>query len=326
MVWLRSRQTLTYLILAMLILSLSYMIFTDNTYEMEAVRFAGNHLQFLRSNALVDTEKPASSKAKERSDAIKMNLQKTCTTFNISLPVNSFMMGHMHYDDTSKAIYCFIPKVACTSWKRVWMKLTGIVPLDKDLSTIERRFIHTGLPLLKSNMESELKLKTYKKFIFVRHPFDRVLSAFKDKLESFDKSSTYDFHKEIGMKIQQKYREKTNGGHNVTFTEFIRYITESGPLSYEQRNEHWLSMHEICNPCAVQYDFIGKFETLKEDADYVLDWLGAKNIVASFPMSDRPFYTRRYDPKYFNSLDHKTKMKFFAKYLADFVAFDYRFL
>lgn len=42
--------------------------------------------------------------------------------------------------------------------------------------------------------------------MFMRHPFDRVLSAYKDKLENTDKESDYNFHTEIGMKIEEKYR------------------------------------------------------------------------------------------------------------------------
>lgn len=85
-------------------------------------------------------------------------------------------------------------------------------------------------------------------------------------------------------------------------------------------------MHELCNPCAVKYDFVGKYESLKEDANYVLDWMGVTDLVKSFPASDRPFYARRYDPKYFNQLSHSDKMAFFTKYLADFVAFGYDFV
>ena len=49
-------------------------------------------------------------------------------------------------------------------------------------------------------------LDTYNKFMFVRHPFDRVLSAYKDKLEKKDKESRYDFHREVGRRIIKKYR------------------------------------------------------------------------------------------------------------------------
>ena len=65
--------------------------------------------------------------------------------------------------------------------------------------------MHTRrLPLLASSKNPEEKLKTYKKFMFVRNPFERVLSAFRDKLEIRD--TLYDFHKVTGRKIEKKYR------------------------------------------------------------------------------------------------------------------------
>ncbi|XP_042885250.1 carbohydrate sulfotransferase 11-like isoform X3 [Penaeus japonicus] len=274
-------------------------------------------------------EETGSLGSKERNEILQRRIQDTCNTLNISLPINAYMLSHMHFDHKRKLIYCYVPKVACTSWKRVWMKMIGKVPPEKDLSTIGRYTVHTSVPNMGSQRaKADEMFATYKKFLFVRHPFDRVLSAFKDKLESYDKTSIYDFHKEIGARIQKKYRgEDTNtDGHNTTFSEFIRFISELGHGTFEQRNEHWLSVHEICNPCAVKYDFVGKYEHLKEDANYVLEWMGVTDLVSSFPASDRPFFARRYDPKYFSQLSHSDKMAFFTKYLADFVAFDYDFV
>lgn len=278
---------------------------------------------------VAEDEQAGSLGPKERNENLQRRIQETCKTLNITLPITQNVLSHMHFDHKRKLIYCYVPKVACTSWKRVWMKMIGKVSPDKDLSTIGRYAVHTSVPNMASQkgMVDEA-LATYKKFLFVRHPFDRVLSAFKDKLESADKSSAYNFHKEIGAKIQQKYRSAgaSPEGDNTTFSEFIRFISEPGHGTFEQRNEHWLSVHELCNPCAVKYDFVGKYESLKEDANYVLDWLGVTDLVKSFPASDRPFYARRYDPKYFNQLSHSDKMAFFTKYLADFVAFGYDFV
>ncbi|XP_045604616.1 carbohydrate sulfotransferase 11 isoform X3 [Procambarus clarkii] len=323
--WRSMKQTLVILAVFITMLLASYIVFPYESYGLRAVRFSREQLEYLRlyaSGAEITVPTP-----KERSEVLKTHVKDACRTLNISLPVNSFMMAHMHYDDDRKIIYCFIPKVACTSWKRVWMKLTGIVTPETNLSTIARYTVHTKLPLLASAKDKSLKLDTYKKFMFVRHPFDRVLSAYKDKLENFDKESAYNFHKQVGKKIEKKYRNTTmSQGHNITFSEFIRFISEPGWGSTEQRNEHWISMHEICNPCGVEYDFIGKYETIKEDSNYVLDWLGVKDVVDGFPSSDRPFHARRYDPKYFNQLDQKAKLEFFSKYLADFLAFNYDFL
>ncbi|XP_050709127.1 carbohydrate sulfotransferase 11-like [Eriocheir sinensis] len=114
------------------------------------------------------------------------------------------------------------------------------------------------------------------------------------------------------------------GGHNVTFAEFLRFISEAGRGTKEQRNEHWRPMHELCQPCAVHYDFIGKYENLKEDADYLLQWLGLTDLVDGFPASDRTFHASRLDPKYLGQLSHSDIMAFYAKHLPDFLLFDYK--
>lgn len=67
-----------------------------------------------------------------------------------------------------------------------------------------RSQVHSKLPSLAFSQNPEEKLKTFRKFMFVRQPFERILSAYRDKLESVDE--LYDFHKEIGMKIEMKYR------------------------------------------------------------------------------------------------------------------------
>ncbi|XP_071530114.1 carbohydrate sulfotransferase 11-like isoform X2 [Panulirus ornatus] len=335
MMWHFGRQLLAVFVLVLAFLLLSLILTSDRSPGLPSISITKEQLRLLQAFAMGEAQEnytrheqddPQLLTAK-RSEELLAHVRDACKTLDINLPVDSFMMAHMHFDDERKAIYCFVPKVACTSWKRVWMKMTGIVPPDKNISTISRYTVHTRVPLLSTNKERDVKFNTYRKFMFVRHPFDRVLSAFKDKIESEDKASAYNFHKQIGEKIEMKYRgTKAGHGKNVTFSEFIRFISEPGPGSFEQRNEHWLSVHHLCNPCTVQYDFIGKYENLKEDANYVLDWLGARDVIDAFPVSDRPFNARRYDPKYFDQLSYKDKIMFFTKYLADFVAFDYDFV
>ncbi|XP_050709139.1 carbohydrate sulfotransferase 11-like [Eriocheir sinensis] len=233
----------------------------------------------------------------------------------------------MHYDDSRKVIYCVVPKVASTSWKRVWLRMTNWINPQAELRTSPRYAVHLSLPVLAFDRNAEEKLRTYRKFMVVRHPFERVLSAYRDKLEGEYENPGYSFHKQVGKRIQMKYRGVTyRGGHNVTFAEFIRFISEAGRGTPEQRNEHWRPMHELCQPCAVRYDFIGKYENLKEDADYLLQWLGLTDLVDGFPASDnRTFHASRLDSKYLGQLSHSDIMAFHAKHLADFLLFDYKF-
>lgn len=112
---------------------------------------------------------------------------------------------------------------------------------------------------------------------------------------------------------------------NVTFQEFIRFISETGQGTPEQQNKHWLPMHELCQPCAVKYDFVSRYENLKDDAEYLLKWLGLSDLMNGFPVSDRTFHSSRFDHKYISQLTHRDMMAFYVKYLPDFVLFNYQF-
>ena len=58
-------------------------------------------------------------------------------------------------------------------------------------------------------------------------------------------------------------------GNDVTFPEFVRYIID---LHRKRRtfDEHWRPMYKLAFPCQINYDYIGKFETLHHDIKSVL--------------------------------------------------------
>ena len=68
------------------------------------------------------------------------------------------------------------------------------------------------------------------------------------------------------------------------FTVFVRYILEERNASREL-DRHWRPQSEICRPCLVNYDFIGHYETLYPDADYVLNLL-ADRLPLSLNLTD----------------------------------------
>ncbi|MPC31299.1 hypothetical protein E2C01_024585 [Portunus trituberculatus] len=46
--------------------------------------------------------------------------------------------------------------------------------------------VHRSLTTLAFDKDKEEKLRTYEKFMVVRHSFERVLSAYRDKLEDWE--------------------------------------------------------------------------------------------------------------------------------------------
>ena len=48
------------------------------------------------------------------------------------------------------------------------------------------------------------------------------------------------------------------------------------------RNQHWRQYEKLCHPCVINYDFIGRLETLENDAPLLLKMAGIEDRV-SFP-------------------------------------------
>jgi len=91
-------------------------------------------------------------------------------------------VGHVFISDQRKYIYCATPKVACSSWKLTLLRLTG-----KDVShindvyfgAITDRVLKRGIHYNATERES--LLKKYFKFMCVRDPLERLVSAYRDK-------------------------------------------------------------------------------------------------------------------------------------------------
>ena len=97
--------------------------------------------------------------------------------------------------------------------------------------------------------------------IFVRHPFERILSAFRDKLEDPSvqgrKPNDYYFNKH-GRRIVMHYRKQQITGPTwkyPKFSEFVDYVLGKD-LRYD--DEHWSPYYKECTPCNINYTFVGE--------------------------------------------------------------------
>ncbi|XP_037775672.1 carbohydrate sulfotransferase 11-like isoform X1 [Penaeus monodon] len=258
------------------------------------------------------------------------HVSQVCSALNLTQALDHSVLKHILVDTKHKALMCFVPKVACTSWKRMWFWLSGLVEEDEDVMALTRPQVHgpflSTLASFKfSDERKQEMLRTYKKFIFTRHPLDRLISAYKDKLENVDEESNFDFHKHVGQEVERMVRGRVTGqGHNVTFSEFITWVTPpNGTWTFAQKNEHWLPMTELCAPCAVQYDVIGRYEHLQKDVNQTLHWLGAGQFAERFPQADRPYHATSLHKEYLQRLSMPEKLRFLRTYLLDFLLFGY---
>lgn len=257
----------------------------------------------------------------------KEHMSKMCKT-HANLHRNVFDgtkdLDHILVDEKHKLLYCYVPKVACTNWKRVFMVLLGIA--DKDnVSSIPAEMVHrkSTFPRLSNYTVEQANyfIENFTKYIFVRHPFERLLSAYRNKLEEPSERSKY-FQMRIGRDIVKHYRENATNtslqlGNDVTFEEFALYLIDRYAPAF---NEHWKPISELCYPCLIGYDFIGKYETLQSDVEFLLKAINESDI--KFPKV-RLSNTTAQILRYYDTLSSQVIAKLYNIFVLDFKLFSY---
>ncbi|XP_071542915.1 carbohydrate sulfotransferase 11-like isoform X2 [Panulirus ornatus] len=277
-------------------------------------------------NATVTEQDPWTAEQVRRREAVA----RACRGWHNlkeNLPKSRSDLIHLLVDDRHKAIYCYVPKVACTTWKRLWLILSGISNATNPLDIPEEKphVDHHKMMLVKQPYNTtylQRKLYTYTKFLVVRDPYERLVSAFRDKFEGT--GSAY-YQQSYGYHIMKKYRHTFRGadipksGKGLTFTEFVRYIIDHPS---ERADEHWKPYSLLCYPCAIQYDVISKYETLAEDSERFLRLIKAPEDL-HFPAFN-PSNTSALLSSYMGRLSSRQRKALRRNYQKDFRMFQYQ--
>ncbi|KAM9305997.1 carbohydrate sulfotransferase 12 [Gastrophryne carolinensis] len=282
----------------------------------------------------------------------KLNLRRFCENSSFDFPtkgrnfddIPNKELDHLIVDDRHGIIYCYVPKVACTNWKRVMIVLSESL-LDsnnqpyEDPLLIPREDVHNTSSHLTFNKfwrrygkfsrhMMKIKLKKYTKFIFVRDPFVRLISAFRSKFELENE----DFYRSFAVPILTRFSNLTKipnsaseaftSGAIPTFAQFIQYLLDARTEEQKPFNEHWRQVYRLCHPCQIDYDFVGKLETLDEDALQLLRQLDIDSLF-QFPPSYRNKTASSWEEDWFSKIPLEWRQKLYKLYEPDFVLFGY---
>ena len=168
---------------------------------------------------------------------------------------------HIAVIPSLKILYCVMPKAASRQWRKMLYRFNKGGGRELRLRDFPAD-------------QHKQMWETYFKFTFVREPFERILSAYKDKFvypRPFDRP-VLRLH---GTAILKNFRPNASQSaletlRDITFREFIEYlVTKGSNKTTPVMDWHWDNYVNICGMCAINYDFIGHYETFNQDlADF----------------------------------------------------------
>ncbi|XP_033154470.1 carbohydrate sulfotransferase 11 [Drosophila mauritiana] len=231
-------------------------------------------------------------------------------------------------------VWCNVFKAASSTWMYYFNILAGydVKYLQRTetqpLELARKRFPRPELGELMELLPSALS------FLFVRDPFERILSAYRNKLEG-NKNT---FYKALGNKIVHRYRMRNLGGPwprcGPTFEEFVRFLIAEHAAG-KRFDEHWAPVYSFCTPCSVNFTIIGKTETFQRDSEFIIRQAGLESLLLG--LGKLPQRKQRkignqarsgvkseaLVERYFADLDRSTLDQLLKIYRIDFELFDY---
>ena len=137
--------------------------------------------------------------------------------------------------------WCRIGKVGTTAWSALFLLMRD-VPLDTIRAAVANLTAHDLLKQIYPSRPSERMHmikgehgKDYFSFIVVRHPFVRLVSAYRDKLETLTEYNVR-YHMTDAPRMTSRRVYNSSVADNPTFPEFVDYLIRTPP---NLMDKHW---------------------------------------------------------------------------------------
>ncbi|XP_055528656.1 carbohydrate sulfotransferase 11 isoform X2 [Wyeomyia smithii] len=265
---------------------------------------------------------------KHRMEQRVARLSEKCSEYRLNEPKQNYKPKAWEYliNHEYHLVWCNVFKAASTSWMYNFNLLAGYPPeflrktKDVPLQLARQRYPRPSVEVLQDAINSSIS------FLIVRHPFERLVSAYKDKIQYALPNS---HHHKLGVRIIQKYRKVIKGQpwntqKYPTFPEFVNYLLDEVRHPHAEIDMHWIPVTYFCTPCFFHYDVIAKFETLQEDQSYLISVAKLGDIVKpQWKNAGKGAHTNEVVLKLFATLDENQLRGLYEYYRYDFELFGY---
>ncbi|XP_021695552.1 carbohydrate sulfotransferase 11 isoform X1 [Aedes aegypti] len=266
---------------------------------------------------------------KHRMEDRVTRLNDKCNEYRLNEPKQNYKPKAWEYliNREYHLVWCNVFKAASTSWMYNFNLLAGYTPeflkktKDVPLQLARQRYPRPSVDALREAINGSIS------FVIVRHPFERLVSAYKDKIQYALPNS---HHHKLGIRIIQKYRKLAKGQQPwntqkyPTFSEFVNYLLDEVRHPHTEIDMHWIPVTYFCTPCFFHYDVIAKFETLEEDQNYLIAEAQLGHMIKpQWRNAGKGAHTNDLVVKLFTELDDEQVRGLYEYYKYDFELFGY---
>ena len=236
-------------------------------------------------------------------------------------------------EPSKKIAFCHVQKASSSLWMEAFADMNNIKQGDAiydnkyaKVASIKYSYYARDIDTLnKLNMTFPFK------FMFVRHPFARLASAYHDKFVINQKKEYFDYVRRYQldyMNFNSTYSCLSNGKLNFScFIDFVLHEASNDNMTFDMEcSTHWWPYTELCRVCRIHYDLIGHVETIQKDIEILVRRFPDNNIfkemkekrkkvhcIANCNKSGKDLYLN-----YFSQIPVSTINRLYARFKNDF--------
>ena len=286
----------------------------------------------------------------------KERIQKTCKRYNVKKS-KSLDKQFMYVDRNHRIAVCSHDKVGSSTWRyhlinflptNIYGKLAKqykINAQDMPMKWLAALHSYYEIPqntvsggstnrISPSSINNYLSSNQILSFSFVRHPFERLVSAYNDKfIKEWSKyGKIYSGWFEKGRSFSSfvnlvLYQYRKSCYPKSTNTSRIR-TNWSNENCEAKINNHWRPFAFRCHYCDINYDVIGRMETWNDDLNYIIRKRGLEQVLPLQKANTSHLHASRHNTtemtkEYSNTLSQKQKDDLYHMFRLDFEMFNY---
>ena len=177
-------------------------------------------------------------------------------------------MQQLLVQDRNKVMFCPLCKVASSTMKQLLINTSGVNLRNISGHKTGKRY-YMKVKGVTSITDYNLtgitqRLKHYHSFMTVRHPFDRLLSAYYEKF-SHPYANFAAKKQRLRQVIETEYAGKLKYEGKLPMITLAQFLELIAKRQHEFTNAHWASFMSHCDPCLLQFKQILRLETMEDD-------------------------------------------------------------